>query len=534
MASGKVTVVIADDEQLICTLLKQIIYWDALNLQLVGVAHNGKELLQTILDQSPDIVITDICMPEMDGIDLIRSVRQRGIPCHFIIVSGYRLFEYAHNALKYNVEDYLLKPIDNVALNERLRELSVEILQRQGAERANAASEHEGYRRFFLNRVVDELDGKDISLEEIEREYGVAFVDGYFQVISVVLDAVVLQKELADDAGSLEKKLSVAFERMLKKYCVEVLTCVEGNRIEIGLNFREDQMDNIRQAIDAYSEYAKEHISLFDGVKVTIGIGNAVRKVSELKKTKDQAASAVCARIVLGLDRVIRYDNLACKGASLSKVDRARLMERIKRDYEIWDATDFSDATQALFALIRENFCVDEARSLYMEVVELFFETCGSTITAYSNEDYLRKQIHCGMLCASTISIMEHAITDPILGAMENLMDKVHKQEAKPIRQAMRYLEENFSKTIRLEDMAEMANLSSTYFSNLFKKETGENLTDYLVGIRMQKAKELLSRSGLNIAEIADHVGYADSRYFSKLFMKVVGIKPTEYRKIYG
>ena len=147
MDTDRERVVIADDEQLICTLLIEIIRWDELNLELAGIAHNGRELWQEIIDKHPDIVITDICMPEMDGIELIRQVREKGIPCRFIIVSGYRLFEYAHNALKYNVEDYILKPIDNTELNTRLGELARDVMREKKG--GGVPIDNDGYRRFF-------------------------------------------------------------------------------------------------------------------------------------------------------------------------------------------------------------------------------------------------------------------------------------------------------------------------------------------------------------------------------------------------
>lgn len=117
------TVIIADDEQLICELLKSLINWEELHLELIGEAYNGIALYQEILDKHPDIVVTDISMPQMDGIELIGKIRKEGIPCHFVIVSGYRQFEYAHNALKYDVEDYILKPVDAAELNAALKKL---------------------------------------------------------------------------------------------------------------------------------------------------------------------------------------------------------------------------------------------------------------------------------------------------------------------------------------------------------------------------------------------------------------------------
>ena len=122
-------VLIADDEYLICELIKKMICWEELGLEFTGFAHNGQELLQKIQEHRPAIVITDISMPVMDGIELIRQTRYLNIPCRFIIVSGYKQFEYAHNALKYAVDDYILKPISETELNQALKKILEELRQ---------------------------------------------------------------------------------------------------------------------------------------------------------------------------------------------------------------------------------------------------------------------------------------------------------------------------------------------------------------------------------------------------------------------
>lgn len=139
-----------------------------------------------------------------------------------------------------------------------------------------------------------------------------------------------------------------------------------------------------------------------------------------------------------------------------------------------------------------------------------------------------------GVTRAVTVSEMENAVIKPIGRLLKQMADKAKQQRIKPIRQAITYVETHYSQQLRLEDVAGEIGLNAAYFSNIFKKETGESFTDYLVNYRMEKAKELLKESDLTICEIAMRIGYMDTRYFSKLFKKNVGIKPTDYRKIYG
>ena len=533
MDADRERVVIADDEQLICTLLTEIIRWDELGLELAGVAHNGRELWQEILDKHPDIVITDICMPELDGIELVRQVREKGIPCRFIIVSGYRLFEYAHNALKYNVEDYILKPIDNTELNTRLNELAQDVRREKKGTEAAIPTDNNGYRRFFLNRVVEDFPEDSPSLEEIRSAYGIDFQPGFFQAVSVALDMPAPREEMIE-TGTIMDKLAGTLENTLRESCAEVLVDVDGNRIMAGLNYAAGEADNVRRGISEFFDYARDLVNMFVGACVTVGVGGAFDAPRGLKLSKDQAQCAIWARVSLGLGRVIEYAKLERSGAAVSDGARENLFKKIRRSFECWDPQRFSEAAGEIFALIRSRFYAPEARDLCHDIVEAFISTCSEMIAAYSNEDYLRKQIYYGLKCATTVEQMEKAVMEPILSTMHSLIQEFQKQEAKPIRQAIRFMEENYEKPLRLEDAADRVCLCASYFSNLFKKETNENFTDYLTNLRIAKAKEFLQQTELNVAEISCKVGYADARYFSKLFSKVVGIKPTEYRKIYG
>lgn len=152
MEKKKFKVLIADDEYLIFHLIKNIIQWDELNIEFSGYALNGQDLLQKIIDIRPSIVITDISMPVMDGIELIRQTRQRNIPCRFIIVSGYKQFEYAHNALKYAVDDYILKPINEAELNSSLRKIVTDLQQISEENTAPFIHSERPGKSFFLKR----------------------------------------------------------------------------------------------------------------------------------------------------------------------------------------------------------------------------------------------------------------------------------------------------------------------------------------------------------------------------------------------
>lgn len=522
-------VIIADDEKLICTLLTELIQWDELNLELIGVANDGVELFEMIQSERPDIVITDIGMPRMDGIELIREVREREISCHFVIVSGYRLFEYARNALKYNVEDYILKPIDQEELNTCLQNMS-ERVSREKAGAAAGGTVRSG--AFSLEQFIEELTPEHATTEEVLQRYGIAFSEGQFIAASIQIDHATQQDE-DNGAGPIMQKLIIAFHDQLDVLCSQVLVESGGWSLHAAINFPPENLPEVYAAIDAFFFKARDILGLFRGIYITIGLGSAGNKIYDLKQSFEDAEIAVWARIHEGQDRIIRRKDLL-NGQALSPAETQSVMANIRRAMESFDRESFMEEAQRLFSRLKENFYAEESRRICMQIMELFLDTCSRVIEEYSNEAFLRSQMMHNLKYCTTPDAMESAVTEPICSFIETCKSHMHEQKAHPIHQAMNYVEANYGQALRLQDVAEAVMLNPTYFSNLFKKETGQNFCDYLTDVRIRNARQLLQQTNMNIAEIAERVGYPDSHYFSKVFQKSTGLKPSVYRKIYG
>lgn len=535
MADSK-TVLIADDEQLICELLKKIIDWDGLHLQLIGEVQNGRELYEAILKRKPDIVITDICMPEMNGIELIGKIRQEGIGCHFVIVSGYRQFEYAHNALKYDVEDYILKPVDAKELNGTLSRLIRKIGTEEAgfSERLLPEQREEFIKRFFLNHFISELKEKSMTLEEIEKEFGLHFQEGYFQILYVKFDILDKSQDYADDKFSLQNKIAAAFCDMFQKICTCILTDQSFDLLKIGINYPVYRKNEINGKIKEYFEKIQNFVDLFKGYHMTIGVGHPYAGIEAFSISEKEAEAAVGSRVLLGCDRIIYWDNLDQPKELLNEAERKLFFKNLEKYFELLETDKFRLQMQALFHEARSRFSCVDLMDIIEETLELFLKIEEKLVPGKVNEDFIRKQYYYGIRSAVSIPMLQNAVTVPISEALESLTQCVKQQNAKPVRVAAAYVEENYAKQIRLEDVAEQVDLNPVYFSNIFKKETGENFTDYLAGYRMNIAKELLRNTNDTVNEIAEKTGYPDTRYFSKLFKKIVGIKPSDYRKIYG
>jgi len=525
-------VIIADDEQLICVLLEKIILWKELDMELIGAASDGIELWEMIRSEQPDIVITDINMPNLDGIELIRRVREKGIPCHFIIVSGYRLFEYAQNALKYNVEDYILKPINNEELNNCLRELSKKI-DMQNSHNEHVSMNNEEYKNYLMKRVTEALGKNEMTLAEVNERFNLQLSEGCFQVVRIALD-IKDRDSVFSENNAILKKLSVEFERIMSRACGAVLVAVDSFYIHALINYAPSTEKKMQECIQEYFNCARDLVSLFVGVRITIGIGNAMDAPHGIAESENQARCALFSRIREGCNRVIEYRNINVAHKAFSQEKHEELLRALKHAFEGWDEEAFEKIHRQIFRSIRMQFCPTEVLKLCNEIVDCFLNSCRSIIAEYSNEEYIRNQIEYAMRCASDINELENAILEPVSSLMKSLIQNFKNKESQPILHAMNYIMEHYNEDVCLEVLAEEVKLSPNYFSSLFKKETNMNFSDYLTDVRMQKAKELLQQSNYNISEIAFKVGYSDGRYFSKLFLKTVGLKPAEYRKIYG
>lgn len=232
-------VFIADDEKLICKLLEHSINWDKLGLTLSGVFYDGQSLYQAILKEEPAIVITDISMPLINGIDMIRLVKESGCKCHFVIISGYKEFEYAHSALKYNVEDYLLKPVNADELNKTLAKLCTKLgtesaLNNELSKQPLSPETNPQYYRYVFQTLLKSKSSDPITLIDIQKRYHIEFQPGLFQCISISL-----HNQTCDESGipSLSEKIDRIIKEHIEPHCYRCITDCNNLWIYVLMNY---------------------------------------------------------------------------------------------------------------------------------------------------------------------------------------------------------------------------------------------------------------------------------------------------------
>lgn len=527
----KLKLLIADDEQLICNLLERLIEFEKLGLELIGTIYDGVSLLKTIEEKKPDIVITDICMPGIDGLEVIRLAKERGLESKFIVISGYRQFEYAYDALKYDVEDYILKPVDEEELNTALRRIIGRLQKNPPPLKQSNRSPR------LIPLVISAFNGrngKSYSMEDFNVAWNLKFQAGLFQVVFLRLDHLDnLARNGGENIESLINKIQELLLRQFTPVCYEVVVEPKNDGVRILLNYGSGQAGEIQSQIKQVFQKVRELLSLFWGISETVCVSNTVSEMEKLEEIVDQARAAEWARMALGVDRIIRFAEIENQQRTVGADYFAALERKTRIASETLDEAGFKQCMDDFFSLPLKDLSSSDACQFIRNVMYSFFQINRDKLLEYTNPDSLYRQLSISLHTCTTYSRYMTVLNTGICRIMQQLNTIQNSKSARPIVFAIAYIEQHYDKKLYLEDVAKEVGLSPVYLSNLFKKETGKNFVDYITEYRLKAASNLLKDSMLNVSEIASSVGFSDGRYFSKQFKKFFGIKPTEYRKLY-
>lgn len=527
-----IKLIIADDEPFICGMLEKLIHFEALGLELIDCANDGDTLETKIETLRPDIVLTDISMPRQDGLDVIRKTREKGIDCRFVIISGYRQFEYAYNALKYDVDDYLLKPVEKTELNRVLQKICDEIRHiAPGDDDVERIRQH----TYLLERGIHkELRNDSVSLSDINQTFKTSFRQGSFRMAMMKLDFTRDEKRHMEDVSSVIYKLRNIGCQQLKEICAEVICSEQRDRVIFLFNYEKQRGETVRKSLNEVYARAKHVIELFHGFNLTMCVGREVEHLCDAEEAKTSCLRAAWLRLHYGINRVIFEETVEDVRIGGFRTHLDHIRESLEKAYTAMDAEGMRLQLQQFFLLPIPVLLGTEAMRFIYSSIAYLCERYSFVMKDASSAESVMENILAEVEIQTSIRSYERALTRELECRMLEMAEFVRDKNAKPVLRATAYIENHYAEHITLETMAGLVNLNPVYFSNLFKREVGKGFTEYLTEYRMKKAKEMLRYGDKNISEIADALGYSDARYFSKVFKKEIGIKPTDYRKIYG
>ncbi|NSC71044.1 response regulator [Blautia obeum] len=538
---------LAEDEVVVRETIKRMIPWEELGFELVGEAADGEMALPLLIRQQPDLLITDIKMPFMDGLTLARLAKKEIPGLKVVILSGYDDFNYAKQAIGIGVEDYLLKPITKNALIERLSEI-------------RSRYEHEKTQKEYYEKFQREMQAYE---KNSSRDFFEALVDGSMDMMEVYKRAEKLGLDIVaeaynvliftmncdedfsgqrDEYSSWEAESLELLENFFAGHSSAML--FRSNIFSYGVLLK-GQRETIEENTRACVDEIRKILSRQDGRREWfLAVGQSVERLSQIQKSYHTASRAFSQRYLYD-ENILYYDEMETMehpggqaetedNAYLQKVDVNALNPAILQKF-------LSNGLQEE----TENFVKDYFYAIGQEPMEsLVFRNYVILNVRFSVISFIK-----GLGCDT--NEMESADTEEVLAESGKNMESAIAYAKKMISQAIAIRDQNsgnknrsilktavdfidshyMDEEISLNTVANVANVSSNHFSALFSQNMGQTFIEYLTTLRMNKAKELLRCTGMRSSEIAGEIGYKDAHYFSYLFKKTQGMTPSDYRK---
>lgn len=514
-------VFLVDDEIAIRETLRNIFPWEAQGFQLVGEAPDGEMALPMIRDLNPDILLTDIRMPFMDGMQLCAEIKRLMPWVGVIILSGYDDFSYAQQAISLGVKEYLLKPITARELGAVLTRVSNQI-EAERRERENAASLRlrvASGNQFLKEKLLaslftDEGDRfEDELLLQQMRSMGVNLAANCYVVIDIAYP-------LKDEARAAAR---AALAGLAEATGGSVFTCgmAQGTRaLVLG-----DNEADVEERAYSFASSAAQLPELKDCEGLLLSVGETVSNYYDIRRAMQSARHLrhMAARQREGR-RIIGVGELNDRPASLNNLDLSPLYEKLQYAAAGEIDTILAEYTDSLGSGA-------EGLALAMGYLRVAAVIAAQRIVQEAGAAALDEGLIAEVMAAEGAAGLE-AVKALLRQAVERRDLSGHGTRETPVGRARIYLSRCYANpNLMLQDVAGEVGMSQSHFSTVFAQETGITFTQYLTALRLGKARELLSATAMRSSEIAFAVGYNDAHYFSYLFKKHTGYTPSEYRK---
>lgn len=536
---------LAEDEVIVRETIKRMIPWEDLGFELVGEAADGEMALPLLLRQKPDLLITDIKMPFMDGLTLAKVAKKEIPGLKVVILSGYDDFNYAKQAINIGVEDYLLKPITKNALIERLIEIRSryehEKTQKEYYEkfhREMQAYEKNSSRDFFEALVSGSMD-----MMEIYRRSEKLGLDIVAEAYNVLIFTMNCEEDFSGQREGYSEWEAESLE-LLEEFFSEntsamLFSCnifsygvlIKGQKETIEENTR-SCVSEIQRILDRKEQKRQWFVAA----------GEPVERLSQIQKSYYSASRAFSQRYLYD-ENILYYDEMASMEKKNVTEDDSTYLQKV--DVNALNPVILQKFLSNGLLEETENFVKDYFYAIGQEPLEsLVFRNYVTLNVRFSVMSFL-KEIGCDT------RTLEQEDTEDVLSESSKSLENAIAYAEKIISQAIALRDQNSGNKNRSilktavdfidshymeEDMslnkaANAANVSANHFSALFSQNMGQTFIEYLTNLRMNKAKEYLRCTSMRSSEIAGEIGYKDAHYFSYLFKKTQGMTPSDYRK---
>ncbi|MCL2865369.1 MAG: response regulator [Lachnospiraceae bacterium] len=533
---------IVDDEIRVCKLIKHTVDWNAFGIEVIGIEHDGKSAYDKILKEHPDIVITDIRMPEWDGLRLIKEVKMKYEDIYFIITSGYNQFEYAQTAIRYGVEDYLLKPLRKKDMEETIRKISEKYQKASEVIKERQALEHtikEQSAKMKTSLLKDLLDGTIQSkfLQDIaftNQEYGCFFIAGSFQII-LIKTLLPHQSTTQESKLLLLAKIQNLIQVRLEKVFEDFIFVASNENIYILINDTRETSEEMIKFIKLVRMEIRSWKELFQDVKPYFILSERKTSLCDLPVAVEEIHQQKYDYLIPNAPDIIEHQSAISSKDKIATILDATVLRNFKDSIELFDFQKLSEVFLSISAQLYKEKEINGTLicTIHATLCEWFCYSVKKRPHVNIDIPTAQNQLQAAFDNASSLEEV-FALTQSVIIAHLKCWKEAQKAEGnRPIREAKAYINSNFNKNITLGEVSTYVGFAPSYFSKLFKTETQKNFLEYLTDVRIEHAKDILINTNKNLSEVAELSGYGDVKHFSKLFKKIVGLNPRAFRKLY-
>lgn len=532
MDSYKYTVLLVDDEEEVIQAIMKKINWEGLGFSVIGYANNGLKALEMMEEFQPDVVMTDIKMPYMDGMELAGRIKAEYPATKILIFTGFDDFEYAKEAVHLEVEEYILKPVNSVEMINVFTQMKIK-LDQEISEKRNAQTLQRYYMESLpllqANFYSTLIEGR-IREEELSKyisDYQISLDGPYFCCLVIHTSA----NHIPEGMNPMLLTTSVqkqAQERLGEKWRAKCFTYL-GNTVLIAQLHTENEVSELTDEGDRFCRYARRMI----GAVVTVGIGEVCQNILELSQSFSGAREAVSYRGIYGATRAINIQEIAPQetidsgNAGEEALTNLFKMIRLGSEEETVQAVN-----QYWKQLSIPHVSLQQHHIAVMEMVSALYRFAGNNEIEMEGEPFSENM---GELYAKLLDLEPETLRKWLQATCLSFREKLFWARSRSTKsfvlKAMEYVREHYAdEDISLDQVCEVLGVSSSYFSTIFKKETGNSFIGYLTDYRMEQAARMLIGTNEKSYIIAKQVGYSDPNYFSYVFKRKYGVSPSKYR----
>lgn len=537
---NEIKVFLVEDEMVIRRGIKNSIDWEKEGYIFCGEASDGELAYPMIIKEKPDILITDIRMPFMDGLELCKLVKKELPNIKILILSGYDEFDYAKEAIRLGVTEYLLKPISSGKLLEALNGVSESIrrekedkdLVRKYMEEMRENTEHEK-QKFFEQMIAGNLSMADAL--ETGKKYEMNLSAGMYNLLLFRFTLGEENRKSGELLGEAEYAIEKLTERL--EYVFEFQRGVEGWAFLLMADNEEQMSERVKELSKDLEEIMKNYstIAYFGG------IGQPVARLRELEESFREAERALAARFTMELNRIISVEDIRMAQnvdtlddieiTSFGEIEKTRTMlEKFLNNGAEDEIDEFVDVyinelpEENLKSVLMRQYIIMDAYIVMMSFCEKI-EGIEGEMQAQSEE--LKNSMKTSQILEEIKNYIR-MLLKKIIGVRDTISGRCYSDIIEIAKDQIR--KTYMSDEISLNTIAAEVGMSPSYFSSIFSKEMGKTFVEYLTEIRMDRAKELLMCSSMKTSEIGYEVGYKDPHYFSYIFKKTQNCTPKEFR----